>query len=511
MDGKAWLSVMAATVCVLAAGCGANRHGIYRHQVIKDGKTSVIVTDAKQRLLLISPETTTDTVDGLKTTTTTTTVSVDGQQKSTSTVTVDQQDRTTQTKANQRFCSEPSPDVFSVVAQAVSASGTFGQRPDPKAIEAGLSAAFSSAEQGSTIPRTQTINLLKELMFRTCERYLGGAYDNLEVKIQAARDQRLIVSILAIESLTGAVTPKPVVIGASAEAGGGSSAGEAVVRLDNAYKDLQIKSAALQSSQLAYNEITENDKKHCEQIADAVAKKEEDKLPQELKDKKAKCESATAALASAKKAASEAASYYATLKEVATGGAPLVSTSTKLMDPKSAGGLDRAHSESIVAVAGVVGEIVRQNMDQDEFLFFCLKLMGDKVDDSMKELAIKNDVVAECFKYISSTLALERSKNEERADVIQAEIQASVSRNRAAVNQQFEKFWGEISDDADPSKVSPAKYSAIKSKAAKLKSYSGFDSAFACFEKAVSKSDFDSCFVAIKSAPLKRELGKLGG
>lgn len=505
MDGKAWLRVILAAGCVIAAGCGANRHSIYRHQVIDDGKTSVIVTDAKQRLLLISPETTTDTVDGLKTTTTTTTVSVDGQKKSTSTVTVDQQDKTTQTKAIQRFCSEPSPDVFAVVAQAVSASGTFGQRPDPKAIEAGLSAAFSSAEQGSTIPRTQTINLLKELMFRTCERYLNGAYDDLEVKIQAARDQRLIVSILAIESLTGAVTPKPVVIGASAEAGAGASAGEAVVRLDNAYKDLQAKSSAQQTRQREYDEIT-TDKKHCEQIAEAVAKKEEDKLPQDLKDKKAKCESATTALASAKRAASEAASYYATLKEVATSGAPPVSTSATLMDPKATGGLDRAHSESVAAVAGVVREIVLWNMDQDEVLFFCLKLMGNTIDQKTRDAAFQNNAVTECFKYINSTLALESAKNEGRAERIQREMQVSSSGNRAQVDQQFELFWKSISDDSNSNRVSSVKLAAIKAKVERITPIVAWPS---CFGVDTLKNEFKKCFESIDSAEDKRTLSEI--
>jgi len=457
---------------MLAAGCGANRHAIYRYQSLDGSKSNVVVTDAKQRYLLVSPKK----------------VKVNGQEVSIP-----------------AFCSEPSPDVFSVVAQAVSASGTFGQRPDPKAIEAGLSAAFSSAEQGSTIPRTQTINLLKELMFRTCERYLNGAYDDLEVKIQAARDQRLIVSILAIESLTGAVTPKPVVIGASAEASGGASAGEAVVRLDNAYKDLQSKSSAQQSRQNEYNEIT-TDKKHCEQIADAVAKKEEDKLPQELKDKKAKCETATAALSSAKKAASEASAYYTTLKEVATSGGIPVSTAATLMDPKSAGGLDRAHSESIAVVTDAVKQIVSWNMGQDEVLFFCLKLMGNNIDQRTREAAFQNNAITECFKYINSTLDLERSKNE-RAAKIQREMQESSIENQRQVDLQFESFWKAISDDKDPSRVSTSKLAMVSAKVAKMTPKISWPQ---CFGTSSLKGDFKKCFESIDRANDKRVLSEIG-
>jgi hypothetical protein len=63
--------------------------------------------------------------------------------------------------------------------------------------------------------------MLKEMMYRTCERYLNGQISELEYPIIAARDQRIMTSILAIEQLTGGVFQKPVVIGG----GGNASAG----------------------------------------------------------------------------------------------------------------------------------------------------------------------------------------------------------------------------------------------------------------------------------------------
>ena len=241
MSRIAFIGTSLIAAALLLTACGANRHSIFRYQKIDPAQTAIITVDAKQRAILVGNKETT-TADGVKNI--------------------------------RQFCSEPSPDVFSVVAQALSAGGAFGKSADPKSIELALNAAFSSAEQGSAIPRTQTVNMLRELMFRTCERYLNGGIGDLELPIQAARDQRLMVSILAIESLTGAVTPKPIVIGANANASGGASGAEAAVRLDDAYKSLQAKTAAQQSRQNEYNEIT-TDKKHCEQIAEAVAKKEE--------------------------------------------------------------------------------------------------------------------------------------------------------------------------------------------------------------------------------------------
>lgn len=272
------------------------------------------------------------------------------------------------------FCAEPSPDVFSVVAQALSAGGTLGRSADPKTMELALNAAFSSAEQGSTIPRTQTVNMLRELMYRTCERYMNGGINDIELPIQAARDQRLMVSILAIESLAGTVTPKPVVIGAQAAGASGASGGEAAVRLDDAHKDMVAKAAAQQARQKEYDEIT-TDKKDCEAIADAVAKHEEEKLTSDQKEKKAKCETATSALANAKKAALESANYYADLKGVASGGGIPVSATTSVMTPSAAGGADGARASDVSAVASTIGSIVALNMGQDEYLLFCLKVI----------------------------------------------------------------------------------------------------------------------------------------
>ncbi|RYE00645.1 MAG: hypothetical protein EOP61_13405, partial [Sphingomonadales bacterium] len=120
-----------------------------------------------------------------------------------------------------RYCAEPSPDMFTVLGVAASGSGTLGLDSDAKTLNAALQAAFSSSETGTTIPRTQTINMLREMMFRTCERYLSGAISKAQFQTIAARDQRIMVSILAIEQLTGSITPPPVIINSSGNASTG--------------------------------------------------------------------------------------------------------------------------------------------------------------------------------------------------------------------------------------------------------------------------------------------------
>ncbi|PWR23024.1 hypothetical protein [Zavarzinia compransoris] len=181
----AWLPVVCLSMaCPGLAGCDANFNSIYRSNTLDGDGAEIVLIDAKQRSILTATVPTEVKVTRARDVF----GAIPGQTE-------------TQTVAIQRFCAEPSPDVFSVLAQSYSGALGFGQATDPKTLEVALRAAFSRAENGSTISRTQTINMLRELMYRTCERYMGGGYDELELSIQAVRDQRLIVSILAIEQL----------------------------------------------------------------------------------------------------------------------------------------------------------------------------------------------------------------------------------------------------------------------------------------------------------------------
>lgn len=162
------LFLIVAVMPIILSACGAAHHSIFRNRTVRSDGPSIIAVDAKQRTILAVPH-----------------------------------PREGATREQQmRMCAEASPDVFSVIAQSLSATGSFEQTPDPASVRAAASIAASTSEQGSTIPRTQTINMLRELMYRTCERYLNGAISPLEMPIQAVRDQRLIVAILAIEQLT---------------------------------------------------------------------------------------------------------------------------------------------------------------------------------------------------------------------------------------------------------------------------------------------------------------------
>lgn len=445
----------ALAFCATLTACSANHHSIYRHQMVRGEQPAITLVDAKQRAIISSPHVI-QTAPYYRSSTTGSQELVPGSREEI-----------------RRFCAEPSPDVFAVIAQALSAGASWGKSVDPKAIEAALTAAFSSSEQGSTIPRTQTVNMLRELMFRTCERHINGGISSLELPLQAIRDQRLMVSILAIEQLTGAITPKSVVIGASAETAAGASGAEAAVRIDDAHKDLQTKTASQQKRESEFNEIN-TDSKDCEQISEAVTKGNEEGLSDALKGKRSKCESAASALAKAKTERADSASHYAKLTDVAVAGSIPVSANTVLMQPGAYGGSDQTGGEAISNVAEAIREIVKHNFEQDEFKFLCLKLLSPGADQH-KLSAISSA----CISYLVSGLELERNRNLQLSN----ELVATKALRDSAASTYFEQFWNKVSSNgttADPKLVAPLR--------TKLRRWP------TCFVDNGSKAAYQTCF-----------------
>jgi hypothetical protein len=379
---------------VILSACSANHHSIYRQRQLKGTESTVITIDAKQRAIETSfvPY----NADGTK-----------------------------DHKAVRRFCSEPSPDVFSVIAQSLSAGGSFGQAADPKSVEVALNLAFSSSEQGSTIPRTQTINMLRELMFRTCERFLSGGYDGKELSIQAIRDQRLMVSILAIEQLTGVVTPKPLTISASGSAGAGLT-GEAVVRLDNARKARDDTKKKYDDARAAYAEENKDDAcTKAEAVAEAARSTDQ-------KAKVKKCGDLKTAEKDAGTARDTAAEDYAKLsKAVETGGVTVVATT----NANAPGGLDSVSPSGISDVSGAVKEIVMRNFSDDsEVMMFCIKLLYEGAPRAIQEADGSNELNKMCVTFLASKAA---KQAEENSPGITRAMGLISGRGRT----QFERFW----------------------------------------------------------------------
>lgn len=432
-------------IAALMTACTANHKSIFRHEKVEAG-ASIVTTDAKQRAILSNGK----------------------------------------TNDVMRFCAEPSPDVFAVIAQSLSVGGTFGQQADPKAIEAALNAAFSSSEQASTIPRTQTINMLRELMYRTCERYMNDGITSLELPLQAIRDQRLMVSILAIEQLTGAVASKAVALGAVAEASAGASTAVGMAALEKARTELKAKAEARDQAKAAYKLKVKAKVDGADTEIDACvaldgAKTEADKqaLPQEVRDKGSDCDKLKSALDEAEAEHKEVKAYFDKQSKLADAGGFPVSTAAGLMTPSALGGIDKAGGGDLGAVSSTVGEIVRWNFDQDEFQFLCLKVLSGDLAANQQKLA--SELWVKCLQYANVKIDGELER---------ARANAEIFRLQAASSDQFETFWKAISK-ADGIAIDPTRLQAVQLKSAKLLRWP------ACFTEAGTKEETRSCFMAL--------------
>lgn len=407
-------------ICLLTGGC-ARLNSIYRTKDIdKGGTAKVLLIDAKQRAILTSERPV-------------------------------RQEGGTYIATYRAFCAEPSPDVFTVLSQAASLSGSFGQ--DTTSINAALQAAMSSAESGATIPRTQTLNMLREMMYRTCERYMSGALDESQFAIQAIRDQHTMVSILAIEQLTGAVTPPRVTLAAGSAAGAGSSS-EALVRLDDAWKAKTAAARTLAEKNAAKDALDGTDSglkssKKCKDLT-ADASDEDDKA------KFAKCAAADKDINAASDAKKIADDHYNELKALAGGGGASTSAApVALAQPNDA--IQRA--EQVKDVATAVQDIVRMNFDQDEVVLFCLR-----------EMKNGGPVQTACLEYITAKVGKETATLNTEIEH-QKFLAAQTQREMLAIGDRttvlFGAFWKKVASESDSDVPDPKRLADVVGAVAK--------------------------------------------
>lgn len=462
--GKSVWLPLAGLAVLLLSGCSANHYAVHEVDHLKSNDAEVIAVDAKQRFL-ISNVANKETV----------TVKKDGNGTET----------TRKVEKIRRFCAEYSPDVFSVLSQSASGKASFGQESDPKAVSAALQGAFSSGETGATIARTQTINMLKEMMYRTCERYMNGQIGDDEYTTIAARDQRIMTSILAIEQLTGSITPAPTVIAVSGESGTGPSSGDAMTILANAKKALAAAQEASEEAETAYAEF--NQSKKC----DELAAKSSDKLTAAEKTTLAECKEKQAASVKAAKDSTDANAYYEAQKALAgnAGGSSARVTAALLASPGKTEidkVLETARLQAVDKVADTVERIVKASFEQeDETSFFCYRVMARGVEDNVT--ASCTDFLMKKVEYASEKLANESAKlrlETSEAKVLIAEYESGA----------FDKYWqkedrvGAIDKCLkEASSVAKRKFNALKQASDKEESYKIFKGLPAYTQECLSK------------------------
>lgn len=119
----------------------------------------------------------------------------------------------------QVVCAMPSPDAMAAAA----ASGSFSGEAQGASAGGALSIGESTTSIGL---RTQSIQLLRDALYRMCEANANGGLDQIEYGIMMRRFQTNMIAILAIEQLTGAVVAPPTAVSAQ----GGATMMDSIVR-----------------------------------------------------------------------------------------------------------------------------------------------------------------------------------------------------------------------------------------------------------------------------------------
>ncbi|NML15029.1 hypothetical protein [Azohydromonas caseinilytica] len=130
-------------------------------------------------------------------------------------------------------CAEPSPDALSAYAAELA-----GKVDSPSKVSAQLGASFQEGASYIGL-RTQSIQLLRDSLYRLCEGYMSGALDTEEYSLLARRYQKYMLALLAIEQLTGVIKVPPVSINTSGQADAAKSL--SVLRSEEAKLDDAIK------------------------------------------------------------------------------------------------------------------------------------------------------------------------------------------------------------------------------------------------------------------------------
>jgi hypothetical protein len=116
-------------------------------------------------------------------------------------------------------CAEPSPDTaVGLAASSSLAANVKGQ------VDAKLASSIAEAVQ-SIGRRTQTIQLLRDGLYRACEAYLNGAITHDEYRLLLSRISAFSVTVMAIDGLTGGqgIHDTSIVTKSGAKTGGESA------------------------------------------------------------------------------------------------------------------------------------------------------------------------------------------------------------------------------------------------------------------------------------------------
>lgn len=173
------------------------------------------------------------------------------------------------------FCAEPSPDALIAYATSVGVSAEVAGKA--------LNVAASQVQAAASIGlRTQTIQLLRDGMYRLCESYASGSIDDDDMAMLQRRYQNMMIGLLAIEQITGPVIARQASLGTTSAAAIGKSIAEISIALADGAAMLEKANTDVKDA--------EADVKTKQTLLDAASKAVKDLPTDATKDKKTEAE-----------------------------------------------------------------------------------------------------------------------------------------------------------------------------------------------------------------------------
>lgn len=328
-------------------------------------------------------------------------------------------------------CAEPSPDALAAISAA---SGLSAEN-----LKIALSSAFSLQDGAASIGlRTQTIQLLRDAMYRLCEGYASGALDDISFSRMQRRYQDIMLGLLAIEQLTGAVVAKQAAVTAKGQSHVGSSLLDLNKAIDaetqkkadatKALADANTKKAAADKSLAEAKKLLDDAKK-------AAGKNANDAKLVEAAEAHKKAEKAAADAAAAevlrKGELGTATQRVADLEEARTRMAKVAAQGGTGGAFEGGGYSSTINSETAEIISAAVKDIVKHVIDRDYGKETCLTFML-----SRHQRVLEPEHQAVASQYCAAILQIEATTAISRAARTPAEAKAATDRQQERIGSQ---------------------------------------------------------------------------
>lgn len=316
---------------------------------------------------------------------------------------VDAKQRAVIQKSWGAVCAEPSPDALASLA--LSASSTLKLNDAEKAQ---LAAALSESA-GSIGLRTQSIQLMRDALYRVCEMYFSRGFNSNDVYALHQKYQDTMLAVLAVEQLTGAITPSPVSLSGEAQSKATQNIRMMLDQLaanrDRKLEEKEAVAAAEESKSAAEKALEEAKKQHGEDSEEAASAAEELSSANDQLDTKKKSLEDTEKLISILEESKDAYFGESSSSSSATAEVTVISNRNYI------------DSDTAEAIAGAIQDIVKTTSEKNYLVETCIGQIS-RSNERLKEVVNLDDQI----------LALDQDMQDEESDEKKAVISRQIER-----------------------------------------------------------------------------------